>query len=83
MDFGLIVCYFYCHSRYVFGLSTDSLKYFSSRFNQIALQMATTVPLYSASALENATLSCYLLYHKIALLLSEKMNPDVDHLSAL
>ena len=36
-----------------------------------------------SSVLGSATVGCFLLLHDMAPILSEKMNPDVDHLLAL
>ena len=50
---------------------------------QTASHVATSALLYSAFVRDSATVSCLLLLHDMAHLPREKMNPDVDHLSAL
>ena len=59
------------------------LRSVNIHFSQTTSHAATAASLYSASVLNNAAVSYFLLLQEIAPLLREKMNLEVDHLSAL
>jgi hypothetical protein len=60
------------------GASTNCPKFESSFYNQTTSHAIIAAPLYFASMLDSATVSCFLLLQLIAPLPKENMKPFVD-----